>query len=146
MRVYRRRVCPLSPQNPRLGHPVPTKPMIRLQPAHTLVENGIPKSESTVGRFDPENSERTVCLDHGPRDGILLATSTAFLSWMEMEVRARDPRCTLRLGMREADWMKSVSVGLNGEMTHRPGFWTPVVGGVLDGGASCGSGGGRGGR
>jgi hypothetical protein len=46
--------------------------MRHLQPAHTLVANQVPESESAMGWFDPENSERTACLDDGPRDGIRL--------------------------------------------------------------------------
>jgi hypothetical protein len=46
--------------------------MRHLQPAYTLVANQVPESESATGRFDPENSERTVCLDNGPLDGIRL--------------------------------------------------------------------------
>jgi hypothetical protein len=48
-------------------------------------------------------------------------------------VGARDSRYALCLCMREADWIKSVSEGLNREMIHRSGFRTPFVEGVLDG-------------
>jgi hypothetical protein len=133
----------LSPKNPRPGHLVPTKPMIHRQPAHTLVENQVPESKSAMGWFDPENSKRTVCLDHGPRNGIRLRRSVNFNA---VPVTDGDGGVSARFevhfasGYGEADWIRSMSEGLNREVTHRPGFRPPTVGGVLDGGASCGGG------
>ena len=48
--------------------PVPTKSMIFLQPTYAFVKDEV--SESTMGRFYPENLERTICLDYLPRDGV----------------------------------------------------------------------------
>lgn len=69
-RVHRRRIRPLPPQDPRTRHPFPTKPMIRLQPTNALAKHAVSKPETAMGRFDPENSERTVCLDYRPRDRV----------------------------------------------------------------------------
>jgi len=56
--------------NPRPSRPVSTNPTTCLQQTYALVENEDSESETAMERFDPENPERTACLDYGSRDGV----------------------------------------------------------------------------